>query len=151
METGDSFDEAVAYCQKIGIAETDPSGDVDGWDAAVKVSALVNVLMGGSIKPSDVDREGIRKISTEDILSAKERNMRWKLLCSAEKLSDGFKTWVHPELVGSDSPFYQVNGTTSIVEFQTDVLGNLSILEKDPSPYTTAYGLLADFINAVKK
>lgn len=151
MEEGDSFDEAVAYCQKIGIAETDPSGDVDGWDAAVKVSALVNVLMGGSIKPADVEREGIRKVSSEDIFSAKERNMRWKLLCSAEKVSDGFNTWVRPELVGIDSPLYQVNGTTSMVEFQTDVLGNLSIFEKDPSPHTTAYGLLADFINAVKK
>ena len=45
MERGESFDEAVAYCQSIGVAETDPSADVDGWDAAIKVAALVTVLM----------------------------------------------------------------------------------------------------------
>ena len=49
MEQGEEFDQAVSYCQKIGIAETDPSGDVDGWDAAVKVAALVTVLMGISL------------------------------------------------------------------------------------------------------
>ena len=46
MEAGKSFEDAVKYCQQIGLAETDPSGDVDGWDAAIKVAALVTVLMG---------------------------------------------------------------------------------------------------------
>ena len=49
-----------------------------------------------------------------------------------------------------NSPFYGVEGTTSIIEFRTDVLGNLTLIENDPGPHTTAYGLLADFINAVK-
>ena len=53
-------------------------------------------------------------------------------------------------MVGSDSPFYGVEGTSSVVQFETDVLGPLSIIESDPGPETTAYGLLADFINAVR-
>ncbi len=52
------------------------------------------------------------------------------------------------ELVGSDSPLYGVNGTSSIVSFETDVLPRLSIVEGNPGPETTAYGLLADFIDA---
>ncbi len=65
MNEGQSFDEAVKYAQSIGIAETDPSNDIDGWDASVKVCVLSNVLMGADIRPTDVDRTGIRGITPE--------------------------------------------------------------------------------------
>jgi homoserine dehydrogenase len=58
---------------------------------------------------------------------------------------------VAPEQVGVNSPMYGVDGTTSIVEFQTDVLGQLSVVEANPGPHTTAYGLFADFLNAVRR
>jgi len=150
MEKGDSFDEAVRHCQDVGIAETDPSGDVDGWDAAIKVAALVTVLMGVPLKPQQVDREGVRKITPEMVADALKDGKRYKLICSAERDGDTVKAKVAPELVSSASPLYSVTGTSSIVKFQTDVLGDLSIVEENPGPHTTAYGLLADFINAVK-
>lgn len=150
MEEGQSFDEAVAYAQSIGIAETDPSGDVDGWDAAIKVCALVTVMMGVPLKPGDVDRTGIGDISLEDIQTAKAGGKRWKLVCEAVREQDQVRARVAPQKVGVESPLYGVMGTTSIVEFESDVLGNLSLIEADPGPHTTAYGLLADFLNAVK-
>ncbi|MBT3339064.1 MAG: homoserine dehydrogenase [Anaerolineae bacterium] len=150
MEKGDSFDEAVRHCQDVGIAETDPSGDVDGWDAAIKVAALTTVLMGIPLKPQDVDREGVRAITPEMVADAKKDGNRYKLICSAERDGDSVKARVAPELIPSTSPIFSVEGTSSIVEFKTDVLGDLSIVEKDPGPHTTAYGLLADFVNAVK-
>lgn len=150
MEGGESFEEAVAYAQSIGIAETDPSGDVDGWDAAVKVSALATVLMDAPLKPNDVDRTGIREITLEEIERARQEGKRWKLVCSARLENERVQARVAPEMVGPDSPLYNVSGTTSIAEFETDVLGKLSVVETDPGPHTTAYGLLADFLNAVK-
>jgi len=150
MENGDSFDSAVKYAQQIGIAETDPSGDVDGWDAAIKVAALATVLMGIPLKPQDIDRAGIRDVSPAMIAAAKAEGKRYKLICTAEKDGDTVRGKVAPELVPLSSPFAGVEGTTSIIEFQTDVLGNLTLIENDPGPHTTAYGLLADFINAVK-
>jgi homoserine dehydrogenase len=57
---------------------------------------------------------------------------------------------VAPQMVGVESPLYGVEGTTSIVQIESDVLGKLSLIEEDPGPHTTAYGLLADFLNAVK-
>ena len=150
MEKGDSFDEAVKHCQDVGIAETDPSGDVDGWDAAIKVSALVTVLMGVPLKPQDVDREGIRDISPEMVAAALKDGNRYKLICSAERDGDKVTAKVAPELIPSTSPIYSVEGTSSIVEFKSDVLGDLSVVEKDPGPHTTAYGLLADFVNATR-
>jgi homoserine dehydrogenase len=150
MENGESFEEAVKYAQKVGVAETDPSGDIDGWDASVKVAALATVLMDTPLKPTEVDRQGIRQITVEDISRAKAAGKRWKLVCSARWSEQGLQAKVAPELVGMDSPLFSVEGTTSIIQFETDVLGLLSVVESDPGPNTTAYGLLADFINAVK-
>lgn len=150
MEAGEGFEQSVSYAQKIGIAETDPSGDIDGWDAAVKVAALVTVLMGVGIKPKDVERTGIRGITPKDIQTAEKNGQRWKLVCSAEREGDRVRARVAPRLVDPDSPLFQVEGTTSIIQFETDVLGSLSLIETDPSPHTTAYGLLADFLNAVR-
>jgi homoserine dehydrogenase len=149
MEDGDSFDAAVRYAQQIGIAETDPSGDVDGWDAAIKVAALVTVLMDTPFKVADVEREGIRDITPQMIASARAQHKRYKLVCSAERVEGGVKARVAPELIPNSSPIYGIDGTTSIIEFKTDVLGDLSLVESDPGPHTTAYGLLADFLNAV--
>jgi homoserine dehydrogenase len=150
MENGESFEEAVKYCQQIGLAETDPSGDVDGWDAAIKVAALVTVLMGIPLKPQDVDRSGIRAINAQQVAEAKAQGKRWKLVCTAEKEEEIVKGRVAPEMVDPGSPLYSVEGSSSIVEFHTDTLSSLSIVEGNPGPETTAYGLLADFINAIK-
>ncbi len=151
MEDGKSFEDAVSYAQSIGIAETDPSGDVDGWDAAIKVSALITVLMNIPFSPELVDREGIRGITPDKIAEAKEEGKRWKLVCTAKREGDKVLAKVAPQKVGPKNPMYTVDGTTSIVQVKTDVLGKLSLIEDDPGPHTTAYGLLADFINALKE
>ncbi len=151
MESGESFADAVRYCQQVGIAETDPSGDVDGWDAAIKVAALVTVLMGIPLKPQEVERKGIREITPQMVADALKDGKRYKLICAAERQGNRLLyARVAPELISDTSPIFNVEGTSSIVEFKSDVLGDLSIVEKDPGPRTTAYGLLADFINAVK-
>jgi len=151
MENGESFEDGVRYCQQIGLAETDPSGDVDGWDAAIKVAALVTVLMDLPLKPQEVERAGIRGISSEMVAEAKSQGKRWKLVCMAEKEGNTVKGRVRPEIVNPSSPLYSVEGSSSIVEFHTDTLSSLSIVEGNPGPETTAYGLLADFINAVRR
>ncbi|MGB9521186.1 MAG: homoserine dehydrogenase [Anaerolineales bacterium] len=149
MENGETFDQAVRYAQSIGIAETDPSGDIDGWDAAIKLAALASVLMEFPLKPQDVQREGIGGIDLKAVEQAKKENQRWKLVCQAWRDGDMVRAKVAPEKVNQDSPLYNVNGTSSVVQFETDVLGLLTVFEQDPSPDTTAYGLFADFIHAV--
>lgn len=150
MEKGESLEQAIAYAQSIGIAETDPSDDVDGWDAAIKVAALVTVLMGMPITPDQVDRQGIRNITSEMFAEAADAGERWKLVCSAYRQGAALRTRVAPERVTSDSPLYSINGTSSYVQFETDVLPGLGIVENNPSPETTAYGLLADMINVLR-
>jgi len=155
MERGEGFGDAVKYCQSIGVAETDPSADVDGWDAAIKVAALVTVLMDTPFTPQQVERKGIREITPEMIAQAKAEGKRWKLVCSAEKAGGQIKASAKPELVSISSPLYSMNDSTSGVAFSTDVLGDYSIVESEredmvAGPIPTAYGLFADFVNAAK-
>jgi homoserine dehydrogenase len=158
MEDGESFDDAVKYCQSIGIAETDPSGDVDGWDASVKVAALATVLMDASrpLKPQDVERKGIREITPAMVDQAKSEKKRWKLVASAERVGDRVKARVAPELVGASSPLYGMMGSSTGLTFRTDVLPDYSVIISEREgmqggPEETAYGLFADFVNAVTR
>jgi homoserine dehydrogenase len=150
MEGGKSLDDAIDYGRSIGITETDPSNDVDGWDAAIKVAALVTVLMGVPLTPQEIDRAGIRGVTPQKIADAKASGERWKLVCTAERRDDHIFARVAPERVGPDSPLYSVNGTSSFCQFKLDVLPGLGILESDPGPETTAYGLLADCLNILE-
>lgn len=150
MEGGDTFDQAVEYGRKIGITETDPSGDVDGWDAAIKVAALATVLMGIPTLPEEIAREGIRGITPEMIREAKQQGKRWKLVCTARKNNGNVTGVVAPEMVSTDSPLFSINGTSSYVQFETDSLPGLGIVESDPGPETTAYGLFADWLQTIR-
>lgn len=150
MEQGELLDLAVQYAQSIGITETDPSADIEGWDAAIKVAALSTVLMGFPLKPQDVDRQGIQGITQPQIAEARAAGRRWKLVCSASRENGQVIGRVAPQMIAPGSPFYSITGTSSYVQFELDVLPGLGIVESNPGPETTAYGLLADLINAAR-
>jgi homoserine dehydrogenase len=155
MEDGETFDQAVKYCQSIGIAETDPSGDVDGWDASIKVAALVTVLMDTPFTPQQVARSGIREITPAMVKQARAEGKRWKLVASAEREGGTIRAKVAPELVDASSPLYGMMGSSSGLSFRTDVLPDYSLTVSERpgmkgGPDETAYGLFADFVNAVK-
>ncbi|HWQ46381.1 MAG TPA: homoserine dehydrogenase [Longilinea sp.] len=150
MESGDSLEEAIQKGQAIGITETDPSADIDGWDAAIKVAALSSVILDKPLTPEQVNPTGIRGLTKADLAEASQQGKRWKLVCRARLTEDGVETQVAPELVASDSPLYAINGTSSFIQFESDVLPGLGIVETNPGPETTAYGLLADLINAMR-
>jgi homoserine dehydrogenase len=150
MEQNKSFAEALSHAQSIGIAEADPSGDIDGWDAAVKVAALVTVLMEEPLKPVEIDRRGIGEISAQMVSESRRDGKRWKLICEAERMNDHLHAAVYPKEIDSSDPLFNVMGTSSSITFKSDVLGALTIFEENPGLETTAYGMLADFINAVR-
>jgi homoserine dehydrogenase len=104
--------------------------------------------MGQPLKPGEVQREGIRGITSGMIAEALTARERWKLVCSARLVNGKLEALVSPQRVDVRSPLYSINGTSSFVQFQLDTLPGLGILESNPGPETTAYGLLADLINA---
>jgi homoserine dehydrogenase len=149
VEKGMSFEGAIRRAQASGIAETDPSNDLDGWDAAVKVAALTTVLMGIPVKLDQVQRTGIRELSAEKIRSVRAAGMRYKLVCRAERRGAGVECMVHPELLLATDALANLEGSSSAVRFDLDVF-SFSIIEHNPGIEATAYGLLADFVRAVR-
>lgn len=149
MEDGLTFAAALRKAQEIGVAETDARHDIEGWDAALKVAALVIVLMGEKIQLSDVQREGIAKLTGEQVRAARAEGSPYKLVCSARRHTSGVIARVAPERVPQNDPLAWVAGTSSIVYFETDIFPGLCITEENPGLYATAYGMLADFLRAV--
>jgi len=149
IEKGRSFDEAVRRAQALGVAETDPAADLEGWDSAVKAAALVIVLMDVPIKLEQVQRTGIRDLSEEKIRSVRAAGMRYKLVCRAERRGDSVACTVQPELLLASDPLANLEGTSSAIRFDLDVF-SMSIVEHNPGIEATAYGLLADFLRTVQ-
>jgi len=150
MEDGLSFDEALKKAQELGIAETDASYDIDGWDAAVKTGALVTVLMDVPIKLEEIEREGIRELAGDAVRNARRDGWPFKLVCRAERTSSGVKASVRPEKILGTQPMARISGTSNYLYFETDLFPGLAITEENPGVYSTAYGMLADLIRAIR-
>jgi homoserine dehydrogenase len=149
METGLTFDESLKKAQALGIAETDATHDIDGWDAAVKTAALITVLMDVPVRLEDIYREGIRDLTTNAIRNGRRDGWPFKLVCRAQRVGSGVKATVAPEKVLSSSPMGKITGASSYIYFETDIFPGLAITEENPGLYATAYGMLADFVGAV--
>jgi homoserine dehydrogenase len=149
MENGLSFDDALKKAQAIGIAETDASHDIDGWDAAVKTAALITVLMDVPVRLEEIAREGIRELNGNTVRGAKRDGWPYKLVCRARRRAGGVEASVRPEKILSTQPMARIAGTSSYVYFETDIFPGLAITEENPGLYATTYGMLADLVRAV--
>jgi len=151
MERGTTFGDALASAQADGIAEADPSGDIDGWDSAVKVAALCRVLLQHPVAVAEVEREGIASVTADAVAEAAAAGERYKLMCRGRLHEDGrLEASVRPERVGPSCAFYQLEAADSAVTFYTDVLQPVTVTSHHPTNDDTAFGLLADFITAMR-
>ena len=150
MEQGLTLDEALKKAQALGIAETDATHDLDGWDAAVKTAALITVLMDIPVRLADIARDGIRDLTPQALRNARRDGWPFKLVCRAKREGEGIRASVGPEKVLATSPMAKITGTSSYIYFETDIFPGLAITEENPGLYATAYGMLADFVRAAQ-
>jgi len=152
MEEGRSFAEGVKTAQELGVAETDPSNDVDGWDTIMKVCAIARVILRVPLLPTDVRREGIRGLDSATLQAARAEGKPFKLLARATVNADGSVTaFVRPEQIALNDPLGGVRGTSLAIHFELDTIPGLTVISHRPNLQSTAYGLLADFVNADKR
>jgi len=152
MEEGMSYNDALQKAQKLGYAEADPTGDVEGFDALGKVVILTNVILGKKISWEDVKRKGITEFTKEDIELAKNEGKRWKLIGSAEIKLDGTvnaKVW--PEKLPINDPLAGISGAKNALTFNTDELGEVTIIGPGAGKRETGYSLLIDLLEMNKK
>jgi len=144
LERGIEFDKALADMQARGIAEADPGLDIDGWDAAAKTAALVNVLMGSVMTPHHVTRTGIRDVTGLDVREALGRNKRIRLVASASRQGGKVKARVEPELLDHHDPLAGLVDLNNALYLTTDLLGEVGIVQRGGSLTQTAYALVSD-------
>jgi homoserine dehydrogenase len=143
LEDGEPYDDALARMQALGIAEADPSLDVDGWDAAAKAAALANVFLDARITPHDVDRSGISPGDATRVRAAPQQGQRVRLVASASR---GAAPRVELlELPASDM-LAGLRGMANAIELETDTLGRIAVTQLDGGLTQTAYALLTDLI-----
>jgi homoserine dehydrogenase len=151
MEAGRTFAEGVQMAQDLGVAETDPTNDVEGWDSIMKICAIARVILRVPLLPSDVRREGIRGLDSQTVQDARAEGRPYKLVSRATVNADGSLTAsVRPEQISAGDPFSSVRGTSLAVHFELDTIPGLTIVSHRPNLQSTAYGLLADFINVTR-
>jgi homoserine dehydrogenase len=146
MELGDSAGQAVRLAQELGFAEADPNHDLEGWDAAVKICILANVLMGANLTPFDVEREGITTLTQQDLGAALGRGQHLKLVCRAWREFSRVRAEVKVRPVAHESLFGLTSGSASALRISTDLMGPIAICQEEPTPYDTAYGVLSDLM-----
>jgi homoserine dehydrogenase len=151
MESGDTFERALAKMQAEGIAEADPSLDVEGWDAAAKTAALANVLMGARITPHDVRRRGLDAGTGDAARAARASGQRLKLVASARRDSAGHLACVvEPRVLPADHLLAGLAGPANALILETDLLDRVAITQLSGSLTQTAYGLLTDIISVAR-
>ena len=151
MEQGQRFEEALAEMQARGIAEADPSLDVDGWDAAAKTAALANVLLGANLTPKDVDRQGIGPETGPLARGARAAGRRLKLVARAERDGRRIVARVSPEQLRGDDLLAGLEGAQNALILTTDLLGEIAIVQRSGGLTQTAYALLSDLISIERR
>ena len=149
-ERGREFAEVLADAQKLGYAETDPTFDIDGIDAAHKLAILAALAFGRPVAFDAVYVEGIRRISALDIVFASELGYRIKLLGIASQSEAGIETRVHPCMVPQSAPIARVDGVFNAVVAEGDFVGRVMLEGRGAGAGPTASAVVADLIDLAR-
>jgi homoserine dehydrogenase len=146
MECGRTFAEALAAMQAAGIAEADASLDIDGWDAATKTAALLNVLLKADLRPGDIERTGIRDVTPGMLEDAIRRGRRLRLVATGGSADGKAFGKVALERVPADDVLAGLRGMQNGLVLRTDLLEEVAIVQLSGGLTQTAYALLADLV-----
>jgi homoserine dehydrogenase len=142
------FDSVLKEAQELGYAESDPTSDIEGFDAAYKLSILASLIFGHKVKVEEIYREGITGISVKDIEFADKLGYTIKLLAIAKHDSEGnFEARVHPTMLNSKHPLASVNGAFNAIWLNGDCVGDFMLYGRGAGQLPTASAVVADILN----
>jgi homoserine dehydrogenase len=150
MEAGGDYAEALAEMQRRGNAETDPTLDVEGWDAANKLVILANAVLGRPTTLADIAIEGITALTADELREALAHNARIVLLCLAELIENDYRLSVRPTALPLDHPLARMGGDEMGVVYHTDIAGRASATTLEHGPVPTAAAMLRDVLEIVR-
>jgi homoserine dehydrogenase len=146
MEGGMSYAAALAEAQQLGYAEADPTGDVEGYDAAAKAVILANVLMDARLEPADVERAGITTLTRDTIEAARASGERWKLIARVWRDGEQVRASVQPTRLPTSHPLASASGATNALTLTTDLLGDITLIGPGAGGVTTGFAIISDIL-----
>jgi len=144
---GSNFSEVLTEAQELGYAEADPSADVDGYDAADKITILATLAFGQQVNLDDVSCEGIRQVSAVDIQYAEQLDFEIKLLAIAQREEKGLQVRVHPTLVPKNHPLASIHGVNNAILVEGDPIGQVMFYGPGAGGGATASAVVSDVMN----
>ena len=151
MAGGRSFADALAEAQRRGIAEADPTLDVEGWDTANKLVIIANSFLGVRVTLDDVRVEGITDVTAEQLQAESAVGNTIKLVAAAHRTEHGYDLSVAPRILAQESFLGQCSGWEMGIEFESDLYGRMyhKMWEREPLP--TAAAMLRDTVNLIQQ
>jgi homoserine dehydrogenase len=146
-QDGLSYDEALTHAQAAGHAETDPSLDVEGWDAANKLVILAHSVLDYPATLADVSVEGITHVTDETLRQATAEGKRVKLVATAERDGDYYHLSVRPVWLEADHPLAQLGPKQMGIVYHTDISGVILAAIVEETPVPTASAMLRDVVD----
>lgn len=142
------FDEALKLAQSLGYAESNPSSDVDGWDACAKVVIMANNIAGANITPDDVEVKGLSDVTLEDVKAARAQGKKRIKMIGSITFDDKGEVVarVSPEIIGSEDPLYSVKGVTNAISFETDTTETVTVMGPGAGGRSAGYAMLYDLV-----
>ena len=150
MEQGASFEAALDYARDAGIAEADPTLDLEGWDSAAKLSILIQAMMGGRVKPKDVERPTVTEETGRLVRAAVRRDRRLRMVARAYRQGGRVIGKVELQELEVFDPLASIRGLSNILIMNTDTMRELAIMENNPSVDQTAFALFSDLISILQ-
>ena len=147
-EEGATYGEALAEAQGLGYAERDPTADVDGYDAGAKAAIVASIAFGVRVVAGEVYREGISRVSPDDIAFARRLGYVVKLLAVTERAGDGVAVRVHPAMVPATHPLASVRDSFNALFIEGEAVGELMLYGRGAGGMPTASAVLGDLIDA---
>jgi len=150
MREGCSMEEGIERARQMGIAETDATFDIDGWDSAAKTAALANVLLDARTTPQQVETKGIGRLTTARVRELAAEGKTVRLVSRAKRTANGIRLRVRAEVLEETDLLASARGTSNLLLFHTDLMGTLGTVSVDPTVDQTAYGLFSDLVNVAR-
>ena len=150
MAEGREYADVLAEAQAKGYAETDPTADVEGYDALAKTLILAALVFHQQLKPEQVARRGITEVSLADIQQAAQEGKRIKLIAMIRRVGDQLEASVAPQALPLDEILARIDGSTNALVVQSDTLAEVAIIGPGAGAVETAQGMLADVLACVK-
>jgi homoserine dehydrogenase len=144
------MEEGIERARQMGIAETDPSFDIDGWDSAAKTAALANVLLDARTTPQQVETKGIGRLTTARVCELAAEGKTVRLVSRAKRTASGVRLRVRAEVLADTDLLASARGTSNLLLFHTDLMGTVGTVSLDPTVEQTAYGLFSDLVNVAR-